>query len=343
MDSYTQQVKIEIEKLAYNQIFVASEFKEQNLKSVPDKTYYKVLERLTKQEEIIHLSKGLYYKPSVEDGKFRPISDDDVVDYYVKGNEGIVVGDKLLIEAGILSNSSKMFQIYSKKLKENRKRVSGVEVQKIDIELNNETIPIIETLEVLQNYDKGKNKDKERFVAYLKKFSEQYSDDAAEYVLSRIKYKKSTIAFMERILTWYGVFNSLNKHLSPLSQYKIPTVDELRLQIPVEKNLMLNEYVKEVKKIYGGSLTEVTLYGSYAKGNFTYDSDMDIMILVNLSEGMIKEYRHALSEKTYDFNMENNVDIKPMVKNVEEFDKWTDVYPFYDNVRKEGVVLYRSA
>lgn len=343
MDNYTQQVKLEIEKLAYNQIFVASEFKEQNLQTVPDKTYYKVLERLTKQEEIVHLSKGLYYKPYIENGKFRPISDDDIIDYYVKDHEGIVVGDKLLDEAGVLNDSSNRVQIYSKKLKENRKRVSDIEIQKIDVELNDETISIIETLEILQNYGKGKNRDKERFVAYFKKFAERYSDDAAEYVLSRMKYKKSTIAFLERMLIWYGVFNSLSNHLSPLSQYKIPSIDELRLQIPVKKILVLNEYVEEIKKIYSDSLTEVKLYGSYAKGNFTYESDMDIMILVSLSENEIKGYRHSLTEKTYDFNSENDVDIKPMVKNVDEFEKWSEVYPFYSNVKKEGVVLYRSA
>lgn len=343
MDNYTQQVKLEIEKLAYNQIFVASEFKEQKLQAIPDKTYYKVLERLTKQDEIVHLSKGLYYKPRVKDGAYKPISDEDIVDYYVKDNAGLVVGDKLLLEAGVLSDSSNMIQVYSKKLKENRKRVSDVEVQKIDLELNNETIPVIETLEILQNYDKGKNRDKGRFIAYCKKFAEQYSDDAAEYVLSHMKYKKSTIAFLQRMLAWYGVFNSLDKHLSPLSQYKIPTIDELRLQIPLEKNLILNEYVKEIKKIYSNSLAEVTLYGSYAKGNFTYDSDVDIMILVKLSESEIKEYRHALSETTYDFNMENDIDIKPVVKNADEFDKWSEAYPFYDSVRSEGVVLYRSA
>ena len=46
---------------------------------------------------------------------------------------------------------------------------------------------------------------------------------------------------------------------------------------------------------------------------------------------------------TYDFNMDNELDIKPIAKNQAHFEKWVDNYPFYANVQKEGVVLYGAA
>lgn len=113
--------------------------------------------------------------------------------------------------------------------------------------------------------------------------------------------------------------------------------------MPVTVRTLLGQYVKEVKKIYGNYLKAVILYGSYARGNFTSDSDIDIMILVNLTDMEIKNYRHQLSGLTYDFNEEYNLDIKPIAKSAAEFEKWLSVYPFYINVQKEGVALYGTA
>ena len=55
---------------------------------------------------------------------------------------------------------------------------------------------------------------------------------------------------------------------------------------------LLNGYIVELQNIYGRHLQSVILYGSYARGDFTKDSDVDIMILLNLTEEEIKEYRH---------------------------------------------------
>ncbi len=106
---------------------------------------------------------------------------------------------------------------------------------------------------------------------------------------------------------------------------------------------LLNGYIVELQKIYGKHLQSVILYGSYARGDFTKDSDVDIMILLNLSDEEIKEYRHQLSEYTYDFYMMNDLDIKPIAKSKEHFLKWVDNYPFYANVKREGVKLFEVA
>ncbi len=108
------------------------------------------------------------------------------------------------------------------------------------------------------------------------------------------------------------------------------------------QNLMM-QYIAEVKKIYGAHLKSVILYGSYARGDFQPDSDVDVMILLDLSDLDLKQYSQKLSYMTYDFNMDNDLDIKPIAKNEQHFKKWVVNYPFYANVRKEGVVLYGAA
>ena len=39
---------------------------------------------------------------------------------------------------------------------------------------------------------------------------------------------------------------------------------------------MISEYVRAVRKIYGHHLKQVILYGSYARGDYTKDSDVDL-------------------------------------------------------------------
>lgn len=107
--------------------------------------------------------------------------------------------------------------------------------------------------------------------------------------------------------------------------------------------MILNKYVSELEKIYGAYLKSVILYGSYARGDFSEESDIDIMILLDLDDMHIKKYRHELSGITYDFNMEYEVDIKPIAKSQEHFEKWEDIYPFYKNVKSEGVKLFGAA
>lgn len=107
--------------------------------------------------------------------------------------------------------------------------------------------------------------------------------------------------------------------------------------------VILNKYVSELEKIYGAYLKAVILYGSYARGDFSEESDIDIMILLDLDDMRIKKYRHELSGITYDFNMDYDVDIKPIAKSQEHFEKWEDTYPFYKNVKSEGVKLFGAA
>ncbi|MCI9019322.1 MAG: nucleotidyltransferase domain-containing protein [Eubacterium sp.] len=108
-------------------------------------------------------------------------------------------------------------------------------------------------------------------------------------------------------------------------------------------NNLLGQYVEVVREIYGDRLKSVILYGSYARGDFRPDSDIDIMILADLTEMEIEEFGRQLSWSTYDFNEEHETDIKPIAKSAAHFKKWQGVYPFYTNVQQEGVELYGTA
>lgn len=343
MSGYTEVIRNEILELPCNQIFVAHELKKEKFSDFPEAIYYKALERMVKQNQLVHLAKGLYYRPMMDHDDIVPISDKTIVDYYISDNSGALVGEGLFIEKGIATGFEKRLSFISNKLSENKKKIGNIEVHRTEIELNEKTIPVIEALEILQNYYKIPNINKREFISYIHDFVDDYSDEVTEYVLSKCKYKKSTIAFLARILDWYGLAHSMHEYLSPLSDYKIPSIDELRLEIPEDINNYLITYTRGLKNIYKEHLLEVILYGSYARGNYGYDSDIDVMIIVDLPDEEIKKYRHKISGYTYDINTEYDIDIKSMTKNNEIFSKWEHVYPFYKNVRTEGVHFYGAA
>ena len=106
---------------------------------------------------------------------------------------------------------------------------------------------------------------------------------------------------------------------------------------------LIEQYVEAIKKIYGAHVRQVILYGSYARSDFRADSDIDIMILLDMSDLELKAYGNQLSYMTYDFNMDYDLDIKPIAKSESHFNKWVMNYPFYANIHKEGVVLYGAA
>lgn len=105
---------------------------------------------------------------------------------------------------------------------------------------------------------------------------------------------------------------------------------------------LMQQYVSNVRAIYGSHLRQIILYGSYARGDYNLDSDVDVMILLDLSDMDIKGYRHQLSDMTFDFNMDHDMDIKPIAKSEEQYQKWVENYPFYANVNRDGVTLYAA-
>ena len=99
---------------------------------------------------------------------------------------------------------------------------------------------------------------------------------------------------------------------------------------------ILNEACERCKTVFG-ELKSAYLYGSYARGDYHSESDVDILLTVDKSQEQISRCRMAVAEIASDLSLEYDVTVSMSVKSAELFERYQNVLPFYQNVIKEGV------
>jgi predicted nucleotidyltransferase len=80
------------------------------------------------------------------------------------------------------------------------------------------------------------------------------------------------------------------------------------------------------------------LYGSYARGDYRVDSDMDVLVLLD-KEKITFDDRKRIAYPLYDIEMDINIHISPMIYSRNSWDTKVSITPFYKNVMREGIVL----
>lgn len=103
-------------------------------------------------------------------------------------------------------------------------------------------------------------------------------------------------------------------------------------------NMLIQSIKKHAGEVFGDKLKYIILYGSYARGDNDDESDIDIMILVDMPPEELSKYRWEMSCFCADLNIENGVFITFKLQSKELFERWKNTLPFYKNVLKDGVV-----
>lgn len=105
---------------------------------------------------------------------------------------------------------------------------------------------------------------------------------------------------------------------------------------------IIYEFSQQLRKLLGKKLSKIIVYGSYARGDFQENSDVDIMILVHMSETEIKKIENRIYDLAFDIEMDTGLDISPIIKSEEQYEYWSDTLPFYRSVKEEGVEISGS-
>lgn len=109
--------------------------------------------------------------------------------------------------------------------------------------------------------------------------------------------------------------------------------------MPENVSSIIYNFSREVKRLLGEKLTKVIVYGSYARGDYRDNSDVDIMILVKMTDEEIRTVKNDIYDLAFEVEMNTGIEISPVIKNEKQYEYWVDTLPFYRNVRDEGIVV----
>jgi len=88
---------------------------------------------------------------------------------------------------------------------------------------------------------------------------------------------------------------------------------------------------------FGDRIQRIILYGSYARGDYNNNSDVDIMILVNDMPNLKDD--KFVSRLSYNYMYDYNILFSIMLQSLSKFENVIDFYPYYRNIVAEGLFL----
>ena len=103
--------------------------------------------------------------------------------------------------------------------------------------------------------------------------------------------------------------------------------------------LVAEKFAEEAGRIYGDKLHSVILYGSCARGDYQDDSDIDLLLLMNVSREQLSEERRKIFSMADRLDLEYEVVLAPVLQSYDVYEKYLPVSAFYQNVQREGVKI----
>ena len=104
-------------------------------------------------------------------------------------------------------------------------------------------------------------------------------------------------------------------------------------------NAVLGDFVTECISVLNDKLCDVRLFGSYARGDQTEESDIDVMVVLDVSVVEVSKFRHDICRIAAVLELKYNVTISPVLYGKEEYHSRKE-FGFCKNVETEGVSQY---
>ena len=95
----------------------------------------------------------------------------------------------------------------------------------------------------------------------------------------------------------------------------------------------------QATSMFSGNLKSVILYGSYARGDYQNDSDIDVMVLVDMDKHDLMCYEKKIAHLSSKIDLDYDVFTSIKLQDYKTYNDWLNVVPFYQNVQREGVFV----
>lgn len=107
-----------------------------------------------------------------------------------------------------------------------------------------------------------------------------------------------------------------------------------------ELHAIVKSIVSSITDLVPSKVYKIILYGSYARGDFTEESDIDIMVILDCTKEETLSYPKAIIRLADDIGLEYDIMLSVMLRDKEYFYENQAILPFYQNIMKEGIELY---
>lgn len=111
-----------------------------------------------------------------------------------------------------------------------------------------------------------------------------------------------------------------------------------------QSNPILMKAVKkmcnELGNLYGDKLDRIVLYGSYARGEESAESDLDIAIILKTTE--TNAMHDAMTDIVVDYELLSEKTLSVITIEQNHYNTWKNALPFYANIAKEGITLWKA-
>ena len=104
--------------------------------------------------------------------------------------------------------------------------------------------------------------------------------------------------------------------------------------------VILEKLIKIYKSVYEENIQRIILYGSYARGDYSATSDVDIVALVDGERETLQQKLKQVWDKSSELEIECETILSPTVIPLDEFEKYRESLPYYKNIEQEGIELY---
>ena len=116
-------------------------------------------------------------------------------------------------------------------------------------------------------------------------------------------------------------------------------LDMMHCKFSYHVMLAVSQFSRELKRMLGERLVRVVLYGSYARGDYDNQSDIDIAAIVKGSRLDLQNKLKAVWDISADIGLENDVVVSPTVIPYDEFEEYKEKLPYYRNIAREGMQI----
>ena len=110
-------------------------------------------------------------------------------------------------------------------------------------------------------------------------------------------------------------------------------------KITLEDKEIFDDVVKAILSVLGDDVVKIILYGSVARGDNTWESDVDIAVLTKRKIDD-QDTRDKLSNTMSKFSLDHDALFSVIAIEQNHFNEWLFALPFYFNIDEEGIVLW---